>query len=164
MICNPYNPILSPSAKSSLHKTLMTYGLRPKNFQKPSQMHSVYETVQVCSLSCALQYTELSPAVDNHTALGNTALPQTISSLLELAIDKTDRRAVPSPGRVNVVIELLRLGANLCMDHGKCLGILTKPAAYPHQTRTELISLKWDSPKTSSRSSRAISKVSRLFP
>ncbi|TFK76491.1 hypothetical protein BDN72DRAFT_885218 [Pluteus cervinus] len=55
--------------------------------------------------------------IDNHTALGNTALPQTISSLLELAIDKTDRRAVPSPGRVNVVIELLRLGANLCMDH-----------------------------------------------
>ncbi|PPR03530.1 hypothetical protein CVT24_007016 [Panaeolus cyanescens] len=51
---------------------------------------------------------------DNHTILGKTELPQTLTSLLSLALDK---QHVPDDKRTDVVLELLRVGANLCMDH-----------------------------------------------
>ncbi|GJE87202.1 hypothetical protein PsYK624_032850 [Phanerochaete sordida] len=52
--------------------------------------------------------------VDQQSALGKTLLPQTLTSLLKSA---TDGAAVPKPPQKPAIYELLRVGANLCMDH-----------------------------------------------
>lgn len=54
--------------------------------------------------------------VDNHTALGRTLLPQTLTTLLKNALSGS---STPSEARTAAVFELLRIAANLCMDHGK---------------------------------------------
>ena len=53
--------------------------------------------------------------VERQTALGKTLLPQTLTSLLKGA---TDGAALPKPTQKPAIFELLRVGANLCMDHG----------------------------------------------
>ncbi|KIP09107.1 hypothetical protein PHLGIDRAFT_103348 [Phlebiopsis gigantea 11061_1 CR5-6] len=52
--------------------------------------------------------------VERQTALGQTLLPQTLTSLLKGA---TDGAALPRPTQKPAIFELLRVGANLCMDH-----------------------------------------------
>ncbi|EKM55405.1 uncharacterized protein PHACADRAFT_256013 [Phanerochaete carnosa HHB-10118-sp] len=52
--------------------------------------------------------------VDQQTALGKTLLPQTLTSLLKSA---TDGAALPKLPQKPAIFELLRVGANLCMDH-----------------------------------------------
>ena len=52
---------------------------------------------------------------DNHTILGNTELPQTLTSLLASALQGSH---FPVENRTTPVLEVLRAGANLCMDHG----------------------------------------------
>ncbi|KAJ7940684.1 hypothetical protein B0H13DRAFT_2246066 [Mycena leptocephala] len=54
--------------------------------------------------------------VDNHTALGQTSLPQTLATLLASALHGSTIPALP---HIPAVFELLRVSANLCMDHGK---------------------------------------------
>jgi hypothetical protein len=54
-------------------------------------------------------------AADNHTILGKTELPQTLTSLLALALQGSH---FPVENRSAPVLEVLRAGANLCMDHG----------------------------------------------
>lgn len=53
---------------------------------------------------------------DIHTTLGRTFLPQTLTSLLKASLDGSP---IPSPARTPAVFEILRIGANLCMDHGR---------------------------------------------
>jgi hypothetical protein len=53
---------------------------------------------------------------DIHTTLGRTLLPQTLTSLLKSSLEGS---LVPSGARTSAVFEILRIGANLCMDHGK---------------------------------------------
>lgn len=52
--------------------------------------------------------------VDHHTVLGKTDLPQTLTSLLSLALQPYP---IPTEDKTAVVNEILRVGANLCMDH-----------------------------------------------
>jgi hypothetical protein len=52
---------------------------------------------------------------DNHTILGKTELPQTLTSLLASALQGSH---FPAENRSAPVLEVLRAGANLCMDHG----------------------------------------------
>jgi hypothetical protein len=56
--------------------------------------------------------------VDNQTALGKTLLPQTITSLFKAALAGSP---IPDDARTGVVSEILRVAANLCMDHGESL-------------------------------------------
>lgn len=57
------------------------------------------------------------PVVEQQTALGQTLLPQTLTSLLKGALnDSQSSGAVCKPA----IFELLRVAANLCMDHGEC--------------------------------------------
>ena len=51
---------------------------------------------------------------DNHTILGRTELPQTLTSLLASALQGSH---IPVEDRSAPVLEVLRAGANLCMDH-----------------------------------------------
>ena len=52
---------------------------------------------------------------DQHTALGRTFLPQTLNSLLKTA---SHGEKTPSSDKRGAIFEILRVGANLCMDHG----------------------------------------------
>ncbi|KAF5391423.1 hypothetical protein D9757_001930 [Collybiopsis confluens] len=52
--------------------------------------------------------------VDNHTLLGKTSLPKTLASLFTLALHGS---ATPDSGYATPVLEILRVAANLCMDH-----------------------------------------------
>ncbi|KAI0341721.1 hypothetical protein BDW22DRAFT_1358564 [Trametopsis cervina] len=54
--------------------------------------------------------------VEQQTALGKTLLPQTLTSLLKDATDGSPS-AVPTLEKKAGVFELLRVAANLCMDH-----------------------------------------------
>ncbi|KAG8970801.1 hypothetical protein FRC03_000018 [Tulasnella sp. 419] len=53
--------------------------------------------------------------VDNHTELGQSSLPVALTALLQASVRErqTSRAGTPSAA----AFELLRLGANLCMDH-----------------------------------------------
>jgi hypothetical protein len=52
---------------------------------------------------------------DNHTSLGQSDLPKSITTLLQLALRDS---SVPKDSRTSPVFEMLRVTANLCMDHG----------------------------------------------
>jgi len=52
--------------------------------------------------------------VDEHTALGRTLFPQTLTSLLIAAGEDDGSDEL----RRLAMFELLRVGANLCVDHG----------------------------------------------
>ncbi|KAK7054936.1 hypothetical protein VNI00_003399 [Paramarasmius palmivorus] len=64
------------------------------------------------TLANALRVTD--GPVDNHTALGQTSLPQTLSSLYTLALHGS---ATPDLSHSTPILEILRVSANLCMDH-----------------------------------------------
>ncbi|KIY69965.1 hypothetical protein CYLTODRAFT_392703 [Cylindrobasidium torrendii FP15055 ss-10] len=51
---------------------------------------------------------------DIHTALGKTALPNTLTALLALALHEG---SIPDDYYTTPTLELLRVGANLCMNH-----------------------------------------------
>jgi hypothetical protein len=55
-------------------------------------------------------------AEGTHTALGKTLLPQTLTLLLKAALGGSP---IPDDYRTGVVSEILRVAANLCVDHGK---------------------------------------------
>lgn len=55
--------------------------------------------------------------VDYQTGLGRTSLPETLNSLLKEALSGA---SVPKPESAPATLEILRIGANLCMDHGEC--------------------------------------------
>ncbi|KAI0831201.1 hypothetical protein BC628DRAFT_1312049 [Trametes gibbosa] len=62
-----------------------------------------------------------SKNVEQQTALGQTLLPQTLTSLLKAAINDTaDANSTCKPA----IFELLRVAANLCMDHDGNRGVL----------------------------------------
>ncbi|KAJ7740657.1 hypothetical protein DFH07DRAFT_838644 [Mycena maculata] len=52
--------------------------------------------------------------VDNHTALGQTPLPQTLTTLFTSALHGS---TIPAVSYIPAVFELLRVSANMCMDH-----------------------------------------------
>lgn len=54
--------------------------------------------------------------MDNHTKLGKSALPQTLTDLLTIALHGS---AIPSDEYITAVFEVLRIAANLCLDHGE---------------------------------------------
>lgn len=73
-----------------------------------------------------LSFTPLS-AVDNHTVLGKSDLPQTLAVLFKLSLNDLP---TPPDERVSASFELLRVAANLCMDHGtKITTFKIKPVA-----------------------------------
>lgn len=58
----------------------------------------------------------ISLIVDNHTVLGKTPLIKTLSSLFTLARHGS---AIPDSKYTTPILEILRVSANLCMDHGQ---------------------------------------------
>jgi hypothetical protein len=80
-------------------------------------MGSEFEIVRVSwSVSASQIRLIMRTTEDNHTALGKTLLPQTLTSLLKAALGGA---SIPDETRTSAVFEVLRVSANLCMDHGK---------------------------------------------
>lgn len=65
----------------------------------------------ICTLNSSIR-------VQEQTTLGRTLLPQTLTSLLKAALEGS---RIPNATRIKAVYDLLRVGANLCMDHGEPL-------------------------------------------
>lgn len=64
---------------------------------------------------------------DNHTMLGKTLLPQNLTTLLSSALNGT---LIPGASRTAPVFEILRVGANLCVEHDQNRGHLLE-AGFP---------------------------------
>lgn len=85
-------------------------------------------------------------AVDNHTLLGVTALPRTLAAILAAGAPQS---CTPKDDRTAPINEILRVGANLCMDHSACMSFVPRSPANCHQTTTALLSSKSASLKPS---------------
>ncbi|KAJ7063257.1 hypothetical protein C8F01DRAFT_1132210 [Mycena amicta] len=72
--------------------------------------------------------------VDNHTPLGQTSLPQALTTLLASALQGS---STPTSSRVPAAFELLRVSANLCIDHDENRGHLLE--AGPPQAIVSLL-------------------------
>ncbi|KAG1756831.1 uncharacterized protein EDB91DRAFT_1094661 [Suillus paluster] len=64
---------------------------------------------------------------DNHTMLGKSLLPQNLTTLLGSALNGT---LIPGASRTAPVFEILRVGANLCVEHDQNRGHLLE-AGFP---------------------------------
>ncbi|KAG6376111.1 hypothetical protein JVT61DRAFT_2083 [Boletus reticuloceps] len=67
---------------------------------------------------------------DNHTTLGASTLPQDLTSLLSKALDGS---SLPNDTRATIVLEILRVSANLCVEHDQNRGQLLE-AGFPQAT------------------------------
>jgi len=100
----------STESWNSIEKTaqILADGLRVRDGKHSSQ---------VSYLRVAFgTYTEFVPQENNHTSLGRTLLPQTLTALLKNAVGVSP---IPSAAHTAAIHGILRIGANLCMDHGK---------------------------------------------
>lgn len=86
-----------------------------------------WQDVETISQTLANNLRARDGLVDHHTILGKTQLPGTLTSLLSLALHGSH---TPTEPYVNVTFELLRVGANLCMDHDENRGYLLE-AGFP---------------------------------
>ncbi|KAF8959042.1 hypothetical protein BDZ97DRAFT_2045486 [Flammula alnicola] len=75
-----------------------------------------WATVETTSRELANHLRVRNAPVDNHTILGKTELPQTLTSLLSLGLHGCH---IPDDNRTGAVLEILRVGANFCMDHNE---------------------------------------------
>lgn len=61
-------------------------------------------------------------AVDHKTQLGDSSLPETLTGLLKTATTTAGEAGIPSSTAAKAAVyELLRVGANVCSDHGELL-------------------------------------------
>ncbi|KAF7294977.1 GTP binding [Mycena indigotica] len=87
------------------------------NSPSSSNWHDVETTAQALANGLRVR----DGPIDNHTPLGKTALPQALTSLLSSALQGSP---TPASTHVPVVFELLRVSANLCIDHDENRGHL----------------------------------------
>ncbi|KAF9005608.1 hypothetical protein BDQ17DRAFT_1240132 [Cyathus striatus] len=80
----------------------------------PSLSHTDWSIVYHNAQSLANLLRVKSSSEDIHSLLGTTNLPQTLVTLLSLALRD---RSIPSDQYAAPVLEILRVAANLCMDH-----------------------------------------------
>src|ERR1700753_1270397 len=93
-------PKISPMRSGSRIRTESVSALRIHPLHREGLGHSSHEN----------NHTD-----DQHTALGRTLLPQTINTLLKTTFHG---ERTPPPDKRRAIIEILRVGANLCVDHG----------------------------------------------
>ncbi|TFK42625.1 hypothetical protein BDQ12DRAFT_703078 [Crucibulum laeve] len=79
-----------------------------------TEMQSLWTDVENVSRGIANGLRVRDREVDNHTLLGNSELPQSLASLISLALHVSATPALPY---TDATFELLRVAANLCMDH-----------------------------------------------
>lgn len=105
---------------------------------KASDSPDLWRSLQLTARSIADALRVKDPVHDNHTLLGRSPLPTTLTNLLSLALHGAP---VPDLAYSPAVNELLRVAANLSMDHSKPLVIPSRISMFYHapQTTTEAI-------------------------
>ncbi|KAF8636632.1 hypothetical protein AX17_003441 [Amanita inopinata Kibby_2008] len=101
---------------------------------KQNDSSALWHNVQTTALSLADALRVKDPARDNHTPLGRSSLPTTLTTLFSLALHSSP---VPDITYAAPINELLRIAANLCMDHDENRGYLLE-AGFPQLTATLL--------------------------
>jgi hypothetical protein len=96
------------SSNASLASSRLGDLLARLPLNQPDQWDEIEATAQ--SLANDLRIKD----VEQQTTLGKTLLPQTLTSLLKGAVDGAP---IPATPQKQAIFELLRVGANLCMDH-----------------------------------------------
>ncbi|KAF9227969.1 hypothetical protein BS17DRAFT_774550 [Gyrodon lividus] len=84
-------------------------------------------TVELISQHLANLLRVRNGSEDNHTILGGTSLPQDLTALLSKALDGSP---IPDDARASAVFEVLRVSANLCVEHDRNRGQLLE-AGFP---------------------------------
>ena len=102
---------------------------------KANDSPDLWHTLQLTARSIADALRVKDPVHDNHTLLGRSPLPTTLTNLLSLALHGSP---VPDLAYSPAVNELLRVAANLSMDHSKSLVISSHISNAP-QTKTGAI-------------------------
>ncbi|KAI5122938.1 hypothetical protein M0805_006820 [Coniferiporia weirii] len=85
------------------------------------EVNADWSAVEITAQSLANGLRIRGGPVDEHTALGRTLLPQTLTLLLKAALEG---QRTPDDTHTSAIFELLRVGANLCMDHNENRGYL----------------------------------------
>ncbi|KAK2466957.1 hypothetical protein APHAL10511_001215 [Amanita phalloides] len=111
------------STLSSLARTL-----------KSNDSADLWHTVRLSARSIADGLRVKDPVHDNHSLLGKSSLPTVLTNLLSLALHGA---AVPDLAYTDPVNELLRVAANLSMDHNDNRGHLLE-AGFPQATSSLL--------------------------
>lgn len=112
-----------------LEKNLSELLIRLKDSESDEAWQQVATTAQLianglrdkdgpslCLIHAHCYFITSHSSVDNHTVLGQTSLIRTISALFSLALHG---KAIPDPAYTAPILEILRVSANLCMDHGQ---------------------------------------------
>ncbi|KAM6500561.1 hypothetical protein JOM56_003575 [Amanita muscaria] len=99
------DPLAAATTLSSLAYTL-----------KSDDSQDLWQNLQTSARTIADILRVRDPVNDTHTLLGRTALPTTLTTLLSLALHDS---SVPDTAYSAAVNELLRVAANLCMDHNE---------------------------------------------
>lgn len=125
------SPDLSVAAStlSSLARSL-------KSSDSPDLWHNLQLTAR--AIADALRIKD--PVHDNHTLLGRSPLPTTLTNLLSLALHGAP---VPDLTYTAPVNELLRVAANLSMDHSTLVVISSPPTHVYHTPQTKIGPIYW---------------------
>ncbi|KAF5357793.1 hypothetical protein D9756_001613 [Leucocoprinus leucothites] len=94
---------------STLERTI--HDLSSKTAQQDDE--HLWRQVQATSEALANALRSREGPVDNHTLLGQTALPQSIKLLLTTALRDTP---IPTDVKATAVLEIIRVAANFCID------------------------------------------------
>lgn len=97
---------------------------------KSNDSLDLWHSVQLAARAIADALRVKDPIHDNHTPLGKSSLPTVLTNLLALALHGAPTPVLPYTAAVN---ELLRVAANLCMDHNENRGYLLE-AGFPQAT------------------------------
>ncbi|KAJ7470716.1 hypothetical protein FB451DRAFT_349529 [Mycena latifolia] len=109
-------------ADSSVDLTPLGRRLSELSLQIPgSDSPAIWKDIESTAQALANGLRVRDGPVDNHTALGQTPLPQTLTTLLASALHGS---TIPDLSYIPAVFELLRVSANLCIDHDENRGQL----------------------------------------
>ncbi|CAK5264572.1 unnamed protein product [Mycena citricolor] len=98
----------------SVGKHLVTLG---QEHPRSIAWHEVENTAQALANGLRVR----DGPVDYHTPLGRTSLPQILAALIAAALEGS---SIPTLLRIPPLFELLRVSANLCIDHDENRGLL----------------------------------------
>ena len=99
------DPLAGASALSSLANSL-----------KLGDSQDTWSNIQATSRAIADSLRVKDPVNDIHTLIGKTSLPPVLANLFSLALHNLP---IPDDTYAAPLNELLRVAANLCMDHSK---------------------------------------------
>ncbi len=100
-------------------------------------------TVRTQQHHVGLVFTDYVLTDDLHTTLGGTALPNTLTALFTLSLHGG---SIPDDAHTTPMLELLRVAANLCLDHG--IVVIAYPVPALWRSTRSCRCQSWRSPRS----------------